>query len=102
MPIDIKQFEEATKPLAIRIRDFLANNSTQAYSIFEIMAALDGYPDASTATFLVAMERVGGKQSATWERYWGAVEELVKRNEVRGAPIQGATYYAYNATGKKP
>ncbi len=95
MPIDIKLFEDATKPLVERIRDFLTANQHKAYTAFEIIAALEGFTDVPTATFLIALQKSSGSKSQTWEKYVSALSELIARKEVREALVQGTTYYAY-------
>ncbi|HEX8700335.1 MAG TPA: hypothetical protein VF815_15920 [Myxococcaceae bacterium] len=94
MPIDIKQLEDATKPLSHRIQEFLAKHPDKAYSAIEIIAELEGHEDASTAAFVIALEGSGGGTSKTWEKYKNALADLSARKQVREAEVQGKIYYA--------
>ena len=95
MPIDIKQFKEASKPLGERVLGFLAAHPEQAYSLMEIMADLEGKGDAQTMAWLIAIERMRGTGSETWDKYAKSVAELVAQRKVKEALVQGTTYYAY-------
>jgi hypothetical protein len=94
VPIDIKKFEEASKPLDERIRRFLADHRDKAYSLMEIMAELEGQVGAQSMALLIAIERYGGKSSQTWDKYAKSVTELVKQGKVNEALVQGTSYYA--------
>jgi hypothetical protein len=95
VPIPIKQFEDATKPLPERIIGFLKEHPGQAYSLMEVMAGLEGHADVQAVGMLLMMEGLGGKGSETWKRYTEAMSELVRKGQVREAQLQGLTYYAY-------
>src|SRR5262245_60722814 len=54
MPIPREQLERAQQPLTERILAFLAQDKTQAYSVYEVYAALEGF-DRKYALFAVAL-----------------------------------------------
>ncbi|WP_309895538.1 hypothetical protein [Archangium sp.] len=95
MPIDITQFNEASKPLTERILGLLKAHPAQAYSLMEIMAALEGKEDTTSVAWLILIERMDGKNSETWNKYVNSVTELVNQKKVKEAVVQGTTYYAY-------
>jgi sirohydrochlorin ferrochelatase len=97
VPIDIKQFKEASRPLSERVLGFLKDHPEQAYSLMELMAELEGKADAASMAWIVAIERMSGKKegSATLNKYSKALEELLKQGKVTEAQLQGTTYYAY-------
>jgi hypothetical protein len=93
VPIDIDQFKAATRPLADRVLEFLNKTPSQAYSLIELIVALEGITE-SNLTWLLALERMGGHRSKTWDSYQEAVAVLLTEGKIVEAQVRGITYYA--------
>jgi len=102
VPIDIQQFNQAAKRLDERVLEFLSKNPSQAYSLMEIISALEG-TEEKALSWLIILEKLGNKgsppSSSTWDRYLTEVESLLKQGKIVQAQVHGITYYAY-AAGK--
>lgn len=94
MPIPIDKFQAASQPLPERIIDLLSGRSDAAFSLFEIVAAVEGV-DESSAQILLMVSREDANGVA--RRYAAALDQLVKSGRVSAATVGGLTYYAHRA-----
>jgi hypothetical protein len=75
MPIPIAELQKAAQPLAGRILRFLESRPDEAFSVLEIIEAIEGIVAADVPALILAERRAHG-QSPLLERYMGALSGL--------------------------
>lgn len=95
MPVEIERVKAAKKPLDTRVREFLDSNPAQAFTLYEIIAGVEGYPTVSDAMLSLMIERQASTtgRSETWDRYENALRGLEQAKVVISAELRGSTYY---------
>ncbi len=92
MPVPVEKLVEAQRPLDERILDFLRNDPTQAYTLGEIQAAVEGWQTemVALAALFVGRERY----AAALEPYRRALRALHQAGRVQAAEVQGVQHFA--------
>ncbi|MGH7150513.1 MAG: hypothetical protein ACREIU_07440 [Planctomycetota bacterium] len=92
MPIPKKKLKEARQPLRDRILKFLARNPEMAYSVLEIVQAVEGYEKDD---FVVM---IGRMDDFAVDELVGPVlqelEALLREGKITSAVYQANEYYA--------
>ena len=95
MPIDITAIREAANPPDERIAKLLADHSTQAYALFELIAELEGHrSDLLAAYGAMLFEKAMFGQSLTLEKYQAAVDRLRAAGRLKEIDIGKVKYFA--------
>jgi hypothetical protein len=94
VPIDVQQLDAAARPLADRILDLLQADPTKAFTLYEIIARVEGITEQSAVLILLA-ETASGPGSTTAEKYAAALAGLEAQGQAKKAMLHGTTYYAF-------
>ena len=100
MPIDLDALREAERSPEQRIIDVLLKNTGKAYTLFELIAQLEGYGDDILASYSVMLLEKGMKEherSPTFDKYRQAIDSLQRDGRVEAVTVSDATYYAASA-----
>jgi hypothetical protein len=87
MPIPKRVLQEASRPLAERVLEFLQRDPDSGYSLAEIVAEFEG-TDEGLASMMLAF------RTQLVEGYAAALDALVRDGKVLQVVHQGNTYYA--------
>lgn len=84
--------KEAERPLEERVVDFLSKHSEQAFTLWEIYSALEGYDKqtASLGFFLMSEQQ---RQKAL-EPYVAVLDALLRQRRITAARYQSTQYFA--------
>jgi hypothetical protein len=92
MPIDLKLFKDAQKPLDDRILAVLGGDTGVALSLQELIARVEGFARVADVMMMLLSEQMSGAPMRT--QYEVALERLVKTGKLNRAVVQGNTYFA--------
>lgn len=96
MPIDVKELDEAQRPLRDRILDLLRNKKDLAFSAQDVFLALNFPNDASAQ--MAFMLTPTTRQAELVRPVKDLLDALCAEQLARAADLRGTRYYA--ATGK--
>ena len=89
MPIPAEKLSEAKRPLHERILEFLRRNKGTAYTIHEVIQAME----YANLPALYALYVPDESRKEVVERYTGALAELKQTKMIEIADYQGNTYF---------
>src|SRR5438309_6957840 len=90
MPIDLSRLKDAARPLGDRIMDFLRKAPSKAFSVYEIIEAVEGI-SMKGASAMVFISSGGG------QTYRTALSQLAADGRVQAGTVAGVEYFAANA-----
>ena len=100
MPIPIAELQKAARPLAGRILGFLESRPDEAFSVLEIIEAIEGIAAADVPALVLAERRAHG-QSPLLESYLSALSGL-EHDAMSGCQVISADHGGTRYFGVDP
>lgn len=92
MPVEVKTLQEAQRPLADRVLEFLKAGKGKAFTVAEVYAGVEGFSDSAIAMAALLAAATSPRDSP-FEQHRRALEELVARGDVASGEYRNQTYY---------
>lgn len=95
MPISIDELLKAAVPLHQRILDFLRENPKQAFSILELISAIEEIPASDVPALVLAQRKAAGESQllTAYERALHDLENDVMSGRLVMSAEHGGTWY---------
>ena len=93
MSINLRRAREAQRPLFERIVEFLSVHDEEGYSLFEIIAGVEGYDEVLASYSVLLVEKAMTGVSDTHEKYRQAIEVLRAAGRIEEVEREGVHYY---------
>lgn len=95
MPIPMSELNKATRPIEERVVEFLSSQAGQAFTAWEIFAAVEGLEDKMAALlFLIATPSQREEALAPFKQ---ALKRLLEQRKVKSGKHNLEDYYGWNS-----